>query len=642
MTAIDTPLVQGRNAPARGNPLGPVTIARQRRTWTIYAVLLLAGLMPLVLGSSAAWRAAGLGLWMPGAGFLAVGGWALALFPVTFVLFVASLVAWFWAGMVLLPVAVWLGAAVIAGAMAGPETMPGAHFFAAAAMAGVALFFRTRIEKRRDADLAKGAGRTAYAAASLAEVEEMAARVPDPRTRELAADDLMSVRYILDRALQPVDGFAGFNIIDQFQPAALRYQINHLGFALGVYQGAYCPNFSGYLREAQRNLIDKYRVKKVWDYWVYESCWGHLNFTNFDPADRDNIMLTGWYGMHVGQYMLNSGDLSYGEKGALTFRLSERTAYEHDFHTIIGSVVSNYETAEFGLFACEPNWLYPICNHYGMGSLAVHDAIYGTRHVATHLPNWLDKLDTEFTDQSGTIIGLRSQLTGFEFPFPTGEAGYAPFSDIFVPERARLQWAIARKEIEPALVRDETGREYIHLPGRGLDAGNYRPGHVPAFASILVAAREFGDERFASAALASLEKICEPKVAGGVRHYATGSNLANAVAVMGHIARTGDFRRSFVEGPPAETREGPLLSDARYPDVLVARAYSNGRDLELVLHPGVRPGERHELGLSRLRPDARYWIEGGVAKEVVADPAGNARIEIVLDGRTDVKLVLAV
>jgi hypothetical protein len=60
----------------------------------------------------------------------------------------------------------------------------------------------------------------------------------------------------------------------------------------------------------------------------------------------------------------------------------------------------------------------------------------------------------------------------------------------------------------------------------------------------------------------------------GVRRYANGSNLANAAAAMGHIARTGDFRRSFAEGPPACTAEGPVLAEAVYPDVLVAKAYS--------------------------------------------------------------------
>ena len=77
-------------------------------------------------------------------------------------------------------------------------------------------------------------------------------------------------------------------------------------------------------------------------------------------------------------------------------------------------MVANQERdqPEFCLFPCEPNWIYPICNHYGMTALAVHDRLYGTAYLQRFLPAWLDKLDTEFIDASGSIIGLRSQLTG--------------------------------------------------------------------------------------------------------------------------------------------------------------------------------------------------------------------------------------
>ena len=143
--------------------------------------------------------------------------------------------------------------------------------------------------------------------------------------------------------------------------------------------------------------------------------------------------------MHVGQYMLNSGDRRYEEPGSLTFRLNGKTAYPHDFNTIVGSVTSNYEryAKSFGLFPCEPNWIYPICNHYGMSALAVHDNVTQSDYQQRYLPMWLEKLDTEFTDPSGSIIGLRSKHTGIEFPFPVGEAGYSHFADIFAPARAR-------------------------------------------------------------------------------------------------------------------------------------------------------------------------------------------------------------
>lgn len=627
----------GAFARKRGGDRGPVTAARLRRTMLIYTAVWFVGLLPVLLGASAGWQAFGLGLWMPGAGFVAVGGWATLLFPLTVLLFAVSVIAWFWAGLVLAPILVWGGTALIAGGVASETAFPGAHIVVALCMAGTAYYFRARAEKRRAGDRQKFVARTSFLPASLAEVEIRAAAVPDATTREMSADDLASLRYILDRALQPVEEFSGFDIIDQFQPAALRYQINHMGFALGIAQGSYVPNFTGYMGEAQRNLISKYLLRKVWGYWVYESCWGHLNFTNFDPAAKDNIMLTGWFGMHVGQYMLNSGDRRYAEKGALTFKLNERTEYVHDFHTIIGSVLQNYERYEdkFCLFPCEPNWIYPICNHYGMTSLAVHDSLYGTQHTARFLPSWLAKLDAEFTDESGSIIGLRSQHTGFEVPFPVGEAGYANFANCFDPARARRLWAIARKEIEPVLTRDDAGRLRVSLPGKGLDAGNYRFGHVAAYSGILSAAHEFGDTELADAAQRALDEDCGLSVEGGVRRYLKGSNLANVNAVMGRIMRTGDFRRSFTQGPSEATLSGPVLAEAKYPDVLVARAFSHGDDLDLVLFPGATPGSQ-KLVLERLQPGGVYAVGGASEALITADEAGRAILNVTLAGRTPV------
>ena len=42
-------------------------------------------------------------------------------------------------------------------------------------------------------------------------------------------------------------------------------------------------------------------------------------------------------------------------------------------------------------------------------------------------------------------------------PFPVGEAGYSYFENAFLPERARQQWAIARKELEPLIASDTDG-----------------------------------------------------------------------------------------------------------------------------------------------------------------------------------------
>jgi len=636
MTTIDSPALEPP-APAqwpRGT--GPVSAARQRRTLFAYLALCATGLAPVLAGASVSWQAAGLGLIIPGGGFLALGGWWMLLTALTLLLFMVSVIAWFWAGAIVAPVTVWLGSALIAGVLANDPGWPHAPAAALVLAAGIGLGMVRHNAGVVRARLKQGATRAARLPQSLAAVDVMVRAEPDEAARELTPDQLAGLRYLLDRALQPVERFDGFNIIDQFQPAALRYQINHIGFALGIAQRTCLTAFRGYLGQAQRNMIEKYLRREVWDYWVLESCWGHLNFSDWNPAGRDNIMLTGWFGAHVGQYMLATGDRRYLEPGSLTFRLDDRRVWAHDYRTIVGSVDENYTRADFGHYACEPNWIYPICNHYAMLALVTHDAITGSDLVGRHLPNWLDKLDTEFTNEDGSVVGLRSQITGLPFPFPVAEYGYAHFENCFAPARARQLWAIARSEIEPQLMQDEQGPR-LTMAGAGIDIGNYRAGHTGDYGNVLVAAREFGDARLADAALAGLEHECKPTRDGGVLRFLTGSNLSNATAIMGLMMQTGDFRRLFTHAPTAEALAGPMIDTDAYPAVLVARAWTDGVRLEAVFYPGSGDG-RQLIAVSQLVPGKEYRLTGAEIARVVASAEGTASIPVHLAGRTAVTL----
>ena len=618
---------------------GPITAARHRRNAIVYAVLSAAALTPLCLGASASWQAAGLGLFLPGGGFFALGGAWVLMVPVVLALFWLSCIAWFWNGMVIAPLGVWLGAAVMAGALVGDTVWPAAIALAPMAAAGIYLWFQHKTTQRHAADRVRFAQRQQFFAGSRVEVNERAQSEPAVSSRELDVEQLAAARYALDRALQPVGEYHGYTVIDQFQPAALRYQINHLGFALGMMQGHYTPNFSGYLLQAQRNLVETYLVKRVWDYWVLESIWGHGNFSNFDPAAKDNIMLTGWYGMHVNQYMLNTGDRRYGEAGSLTFRLSERTAFPHSAHTLAQSILNNYQRSDFCLFPCEPNWVYPVCNMYGLGSLAAHDAVFDTHYAATSLPQWQSMLESEFTDEKGSIIGLRSYWTGLELPFYAGEAGFAFFANVFSPTLARRLWAIGRKELAFCIAPDAHGAPRLSIPREALsfldtiDPGHYRRGSLFAYAAVAMCSREFGDDELAEAALRSMDQDCGRVDEQGVVSYRDGSCLANVWAVEAKLMRTGDFRNSFVKGPPPSAFSGPQLASARYPDTLVAKATSNGHDLDLVVYPGRGHGPQ-QLGFARLQAGQHYRVAGRPDLDFRADDQGTAQLTVELNGRT--------
>jgi hypothetical protein len=265
--------------------------------------------------------------------------------------------------------------------------------------------------------------------------------------------------------------------------------------------------------------------------------------------------------------------------------------------------------------------------------------LYGTDYVGRFLPSWLDKLQEEFTVESGSIIAIRSQITGLAVGgLPLPEAALACLANTFSPELGKRHWAIARKDIQRSLGTDEGGKLRINLPGRGMDSGNHGPGHQIMFAAILCGAREFGDEEIALAAQNSLDTDCFMQIDDGVRRYMGSSNQSNADGFRGRISRVGDFRRSFVEGPSEETLRGPVLAEVRYPDVLVARAYSNGEDLDLTVYPGAT-NTRQTLTVERLQPGRTYQLAGAEMLTLTADDQGRARFDVNITGRTAVRIV---
>src|SRR5262249_2195090 len=153
----------------RSGAKGPVTASRHRRNAIAYGVLCAAGILPTVLGMPAGWQAFGLGLFMPGAGFLAVGGGGLVPFPLPVGAFWLSVVAWLWAGMVVAPLTVWLGSAAVAAAMIGKAVWAPAPFLAPLFAAATFGIFRYRGMRTRAADRERLEMRKGFFATSLAE-----------------------------------------------------------------------------------------------------------------------------------------------------------------------------------------------------------------------------------------------------------------------------------------------------------------------------------------------------------------------------------------------------------------------------------------------------------------------------------------
>jgi hypothetical protein len=625
--------------PERSRPDGPVTTARLRKTAAAYGGSVVGGALLSRAAGPTPLANAGLGLAAPGAGFL--GAKRPGAFAATQGAFGLSLVAWLGSGNVLAPIAAWLGSAALS---ARRGERPAGRFARAAvptAAAGMVAGAWAARERAHRAALGRRERRNAHLREVIArERLEPAAprRLPEPRAEpELTLDELALARFALDRALQPIGEWGGFDMIEQFQTSSVRYQITTMGHALSSLQYARMPAFHGYLSQAQRNLIDKWQERICWSYWAKESTWGHLRY-NPDPVPRDNIMLTGWLTYQIASYVSNTGDTRYSDPGSITFRHPRGHEYRYDLHSLTGALVENFERSDFCLYPCEPNWIYALCNGYGVLPLPMHDRMFGTDYAERVLPAFRRGFEQEFLSTDGRTIGIRSSLTGLTIPSMTSILSDAAviwqLAPVF-PDLARGLWETVRHE----WVRvPEQDRVEIEMRGWDkIDTGNYKPVPATALAAISWAAKEMGDVALADRLLADADAILDPVTEDGVKSYRRASTLSNAALLGATAAGAFTHRQRVARGMPEAWEIGPTLDECSYPEVLVARAVSDGQDLRVVLRPGAAPGRRH-VKLADLLPDQRYDVRGAVTDELVAGRDGTALLEVDLDDRVELTI----
>lgn len=651
-----TPLPQQAPPIATARP-GGVAALRRRAAWVLGGVWLL-GAMPalLRLGLGEAvppWlEAFGWGLWLPGAGFIAVGGAWLLMAPVVWGLLQVAMLLWALTGMLAAPLFVWLGAALWAGVVAGPVVFaPAAWCVPLLGIATVAWKVITE-QRRRRQEAQAGAALSARLPGLLDDLAQRARQAPDPH--ELDPSQLAAARTLFDLALQPVGSLQGFTRIDNFQSASLRYQLNYLSYALAALQCRYTPNFHGYLNEAQRFAIESLTLPEVCGYWKWEHLWGRLRW-NADPVGTlDNVMLTGWSQIALTTYAATTGDLRYQAPGALAFRPMQRSArtHAHDAHSFTRSIVDNWQRAATTLYACEPHWVFPLCNAYAYSGLVPYDRVNGTRHAAKHHAALLKQLEADYLLPDGNVLPVVNSLTGWTW-LARGVPAQASLAFLlqlcrvahaFHPGYARRWYLVARDRF---VALDDAGRLQLHGMDWAslIDAGHYRKGPAYLLSLLALAAREHGDEPIAQAALREAELRTDPG-ASSAPSMSTATRISLAAA---RLAGVGDWQTMIVRGPAPRTLQGPVLTGCRYPDVLVAAAHGDLDGLELVLYPGQPDGaparttqqrtNLTNLTIERLQPGARYRVHGAIESWIETGPEQHtASITVALDGRTAVRL----
>lgn len=584
---------------------GPVTQNRIGRLLALYAVCLAAG-SALQWAQQDAMRILGLGLLWPGGGFMAhadictasgIGHVAMAVGAAG--LFGLSLLIWFGTGNIVLPPLAWMGTAWWAALMPHGPVLPGAVTLAygvlaiAWSMLAVAMgawFVWAGRQRHRD---------NAYLASQAPACGHIFTAPMPGAQAEMSLAHVQRLRFALDRALQPEAEFAGFELRDQFQTAALRYQLHFLGYGIALTQARFTPAFAGYMHEAQRRLIHKQARHGVWSYWALENMWGNLR-VDADPTARENIMFTGFTALQMSLFEASTGRSEWARPGSFYLQHPRGQRYPFDLQTLLQGLEREYARTGFYLIACEPNWVYPLCNTMGACALLSHDTLRRQSTWARHAQPFRQHLEAEFLDGSGSYVPCRSARTGLALPAIGGvmpQAMPCYFLNALAPDLARRQWLLLRRRLF-----DQQGR-FRRRAFWPIDTGNYALTRASAYTATALAAAELGDEQVHAHCLAALEDECPSVLKGGVMHRAKASVWSHGVELMA-LANGRDGFRALITSR-LDMGDGPRL----------------GNGLQTVEVEGLRPGWH-------------YSVTGASVSRVLADGAGKACLQVMLKGRT--------
>lgn len=390
------------------------------------------------------------------------------------------------------------------------------------------------------------------------------------------------------------------------------------------------PAFHGYFRTAQENLVAKQQDHRIWRYWQLENLWGNLR-TSADTIPRDNIMLSGFLAAQIAYHHGASGQRTFDAPGSLVFERPSGERYVYSLPTLIDALARQYKTSEYGLLACEPNWIYPLCNTISASAIRAFDAANGTAHCDAIEDSFRHRLETEFITAGGRFVPFRSSVTGFPAPMIGGAVMQAfPYFFLYAvfPDIAQRQWLVLRRDLT------EDGCRRALWP---IDVGNYRFSRASSYAATAAAAVELGDTEVADRLLSLLDEECPVTVSDHVANRSNASLWAHSVELIARCGRAGTLR-SLVTSPRSSAPSGPFIQEATYPDVLVAKAANANGVLSSVLYPGERSGKK-ALTIGGLAPNNSYVATGAVGEfRFAADTQGTARFELPVDGRTELQI----
>jgi hypothetical protein len=480
---------------------------------------------------------------------------------------------------------------------------------------------------------------------AIAELDAVTSASVSTDADELDAEQLKAARFLLDSCVNREDGdFTGFDWLRGL--AEYRYQLSAFGYGLMLLHAKYLPNFTGYLKDAHRFLINGYADPRTCGYWAKEALTGYGS-TNPDPVVKGNVMLSGWLMPVVAGYADQYGDKEFEAPASIRFKPHKDKAATYDYNSegVFNVLYRQFAKHEYPymLIPCEPHVAFPMCNSYGLLGMLMYDRDHGTDHCAEFWDELYDNVSQEFIEIDGTMALRRQYQYGLRH-LPASQLGYNPMADVhnylhwlpIFPGLARRCYAMVRKhELE---IRD--GAAYVKKTpwDKMIDMFTFTPNPSLQIATLSMLAAEYGDTEMVNAIRKTEEMQMTRSKEPGSFKFQNVNSLTGAYLAFARLCKKGYWSDVILRGMPEAAKTGPVLASCSYPEVVPAKACSKGDDLELVLYNGAAAGLQ-TLTIERLKPDTRYTING--ATEFTSDSAGSSVISVHIDGRTEVNICCA-
>ena len=632
-TAADRPLLLPESPPR----VGP----ESRRLLTRLALIVLvweAIATALIVAGGRTATTVGTSMVFPGGGFLYTA--SPLLFVATLVALVTALVLWWGISAHFAIPLVWVGAGVLATALADTPgifvdrgtTWPWAVAVVYAAALGTAGFMVWRVESTYRRKVAQVPTINEYLAV---------AELPERITARRPLDDMDAelLRWLLDFAFQPDDTLDGLDWGEQFHGGTqLRYQLNGLTWAMSLYAANHLPNAPAQITRALETMVRRHTDLRVWKYWHTLNLVGNFD-ANPDPIRRDNIMFSAFLGDVINTVEAATGTEVFDQPGSLEFVWTDGRTFTYDHHTLAAAVQRNFERSRLGFFPCEPGWSFTVCNVMGAQALHGHDVAHGTDRWGAVRDRWVQTLDHEYLTPDGSYAHIRSNHVGLSWD--TGEVpgghyfanGTHRFVDI-LPEHARRARALELRGARPkmaglaAMVRD--GRLDLDLPPE-LERHRTRRSKLLPWIKVIGGARLVGDAELVDAAIRSSAEKCATGARWPERPVDGSASALGSYSLLRWSAPL-DLATLNMRGYVAPA--GPVLADTAWDDVLVTEAVSDdGASLRLSLRPSGDRSVDVTLSFSQLVPGADYVVDG-TGSRFTADAAGTARTDVEVVGPT--------